>query len=90
PTLQYMGSRYADTLHTQPLPGYLLANLNMGYHRRITHVGELTVNLSILNLFNRHYIGLIDSSYFSTAASGGASFYPGAPITVAGTIGLRF
>ncbi|EGQ62371.1 TonB-dependent receptor [Acidithiobacillus sp. GGI-221] len=27
---------------------------------------------------------------FSTAASGGASFYPGAPITVAGTIGLRF
>ena len=90
PTLQYMGSRYADTLHTQPLPGYLLANLNMGYHRRITHVGELTVNLSILNLFNRHYIGLIDSSYLSTAASGGASFYPGAPITVAGTIGLRF
>lgn len=35
-------------------------------------------------------IGLIDSSYLSTAESGSASFYPGAPITVAGTIGRRF
>jgi len=90
PTLQYMSTRYADTMHTQPVPGYMLANLNMGYHQHIANLGEMTLNLNILNLFNRHYIGLIDSSYLTTAESGGASFYPGAPLTVVGSISIRF
>jgi len=90
PTFQYMSTRYADTQHTQPVPGYLLANLNLGYHQNIPQVGAMTVNLNFMNIFNRHYIGLIDSSYLTTAESGGASFYPGAPFTVVGSIDIRF
>jgi iron complex outermembrane recepter protein len=87
PTVQYLSTRYADSLHTQPLPGYFLANLNIGYQRHVHGLGTLNMGLSVLNLFNRKYISLIDTSYLQTS---GTSFYPGAPRTVAGTVTLSF
>ncbi|MCL4525480.1 MAG: TonB-dependent receptor [Gammaproteobacteria bacterium] len=87
PNVQYLTSRYVDSMHTEVVPGYFLANLNFGYKQHLAGIGTLNANLVIMNLFNRHYIGLIDTSYLQ---SSGASFFPGAPITVAGTVSLQF
>ncbi|MBU2733956.1 TonB-dependent receptor [Acidithiobacillus ferridurans] len=89
PVIQYTGLRYADSLHTQPVPAYCITNLNFAYHQPLRHVGELTARLQFLNLFNRHYIGLISQNYVQTGASA-ATFYPGAPLTVVGSLALRF
>lgn len=87
PTVQYLSTRYADSLHTESIPGYFLANLNVSYKRHIHDFGTLDVRLAILNLFDRKYVGMIDTSYLQTS---GASFYPGAPRTIAGTVSLHF
>ncbi len=89
PVIQYTGLRYADSLHTQPVPAYCITNLNFAYHRPVPHVGAFTARLQLLNLFNRHYIGLVSQNYVQTGASA-ATFYPGAPFTVVGSIGLQF
>ena len=56
---------------------------------QIGYWSELTARLQFLNLFNRHYIGLISQNYVQTGASA-ATFYPGAPLTVVGSLALRF
>lgn len=89
PVVQYTGTRYADSLHTQVVPAYWVTNLNLGYQRPIPQLGLLQLDLRFLNLFDRRYIGLVSQNYVQTGASA-ASFYPGAPFTVVGTIGLRF
>ncbi len=88
PRFQYMGTRYADSQNQLPISGYFLANLNLGYHQHVAGLGDLTATLGITNLFNRHYIGLIDASYLQDP--NGINFYAGAPRTVAGTVQLSF
>ena len=85
----HTGLRYAVSLHTQPVPAYCITNLNFAYHQPLRHVGEFTARLQFLNLFNRHYIGLISQNYVQTGANA-ATFYPGAPLTVVGSLALRF
>ncbi|MGC9160222.1 TonB-dependent receptor [Acidithiobacillus sp.] len=88
PRFQYMGTRYADSQNQQPIAGYFLANLDLGYRQRVAGLGKLQATLSFANLFNRHYIGVIDSSYLQSPSN--VNFYAGAPLTVAGTVSLRF
>ncbi|MGE0048142.1 MAG: TonB-dependent receptor [Acidithiobacillus sp.] len=85
---RYMGMRYAATGNQMPIPGYFLTNLDLGYRYQIAGVGTLVTSLNVANLFNRHYVGLIDSSYLQDPT--GINFYAGAPITVSGNVTLRF
>lgn len=89
PVIQYVGLRYADSLHTQPVPAYCITNLSFAYHRPVRQLGTFTARLQFLNLFNRHYVGFFTQNFVQTGALA-ANFYPGAPLTVVGSVGLRF
>ncbi|NNM82167.1 MAG: TonB-dependent receptor, partial [Burkholderiales bacterium] len=88
PRITWMGMRYADSQNQQPVGGYFLANLDMGYATKIPGAGKLEARIGIDNLFNRHYIGMIDAAYLQDP--NGIRFYAGAPLTVSATVSLRY
>lgn len=89
PVMRYSGVRYGDTEHTQRIPGYTTADLNLTWQARLS-VGKLAVSLSALNLFDREYIGVIRSDYYQLLSGGSAIYYPGAPRTGVAKISLDF
>ncbi|MFA7061250.1 MAG: hypothetical protein WC156_10570 [Pedobacter sp.] len=49
---------------------------------------KIAVGLDLINLFDRHYIGQINTSDFSLNNS--INYYPGAPFTVMSSITAEF
>ena len=88
PSVNYVGSRWATSTYTERLPGYLTADLNFSYAGK-ARWGGWELGLSVLNVFDRRYIGQISTSEINTA-SNGAIYYPGAPRTVVGKVKLTF
>ncbi len=88
PMLQYVGPRWATSTYDQRVPGYWLADLNLGYSEKAAW-GRWTAALGVMNLFDRQYIGQISTSEVNTTANG-AIYYPGAPRTVVASFGLKF
>lgn len=76
PVLRYTGKRYGDALQTEPVPGYATVDLSLGYQSKQSF-GKVNATLSVVNLFDRRYIGFINASYLQNA--GQTSYYPGAP-----------
>ena len=64
------------------------ADLNFSYAGK-ARWGGWELGLSVLNVFDRRYIGQISTSEINTA-SNGAIYYPGAPRTVVGKVKLTF
>ena len=75
--LRYVGEREGDLENSFTLPSYLRTDATI-YYRRNNFRAALNVN----NLF--------DIEYFEAAQYGRAGIFPGAPLTVIGTIGLEF
>jgi iron complex outermembrane receptor protein len=88
PSVNYVGSRWGTSTYTERLPGYLTADLNFSYAGK-ARWGGWELGLSVLNVFDRRYIGQISTSEINTA-SNGAIYYPGAPRTVVGKVKLTF
>jgi len=89
PLVRYIGKRYGDVENKQKVDDYVVADLHMSYHTgRIWAMEDITFNMSFLNLFNKRYIGNINTSDFSLSTS--TSYYPGAPLTVMGGITVKF
>lgn len=80
PVMHYTGKRYGDALQKEPVSGYFTVDMNFGYKTRLSF-GNLTASLSVLNLFDKQYIGFINASYLQN--TGQTSYYPGAPRTLA-------
>jgi iron complex outermembrane receptor protein len=87
PMVRYLSSRFADIENKQRVEGYPLADLHASYSPREGIFKDLTLSFSIVNLFDKRYIGLINTSDFSLSNS--TSFYPGASRTVMGGISMR-
>lgn len=89
PVLCYVGKRYGDTLNQQKVDGYLLADLHLGYQwKNVAMLQEVGVGLSVLNLFDKNYIGQISASDFDLNA--GTTYYAGAPRTAVATVSAKF
>lgn len=75
--LRYVGEREGDLENSFTLPSYLRTDAAIFYKRN-----NFRAALNVNNLF--------DTEYFEAAQYGRAGVFPGAPLTVIGTIGLEF
>lgn len=81
PLVRYIGARYGDSLETQKISGYAVADLHLSY--RIQSVPglakDMVVSFSALNMFDKRYIGIITADERSPGSA--SVYYPGAPRT---------
>ncbi len=100
PNAIYMGKRYGDMEHQQEIPSYVIFNLNIAYQKEHFWVfKDIKLGLDFMNLFNKHYISVIDtnesaaitsSNHFNPDAPNTAYYYAGMPFTVATSISADF
>ena len=89
PQLRYTGKRYGDVENTERISDYAVADLNIRYTKKnILWCKVFSAGVSFLNLFNTHYIGIINAS--DDTRQGSASYYAGAPFTVVGNVTFQF
>lgn len=86
PMAQYVGPRWATSNYDYRVPGYWLADLTLGYSQK-TSYGKWNVNVGVMNLFDRRYIGQVSTSEITGNTN---IYYPGAPRTVYASIGASF
>ncbi|HEY8066145.1 MAG TPA: TonB-dependent receptor [Methylosinus sp.] len=90
PVMHILGQRYADVLHTQSIPGYSVVDLTIAYPLKdLPYVKDASLSLNIQNLFNTKYIGVISYSDTTIDGSSAATFYQGAPFSVALTLSAK-
>jgi iron complex outermembrane recepter protein len=89
PMVRYIGTRYGDVENKEKVEDYAVADMHMSYTTgHIWAMEDIKFSLSVLNLFNKRYIGNINTSDFTLSNS--TSYYPGAPLTVMGGITIKF
>ncbi|OPY00117.1 MAG: ferrichrome outer membrane transporter [Syntrophorhabdus sp. PtaB.Bin006] len=89
PVIRYMGSRYGDMNNTQRVPAYVVADLNIAYEKGVLYgIKDFSAGVSIANLLNKKYIGIISGSEY--VFDGSPGYYQGAPTTVVFTISGKF
>jgi len=88
PILHFVGSRYGDAAHTQPIGSYTTVDLNFGYEHKFDW-GILNASLSVTNLFDTAYIGFINNSYYQNSLTSNAIYFPGAPRTILGKLAIK-
>jgi len=87
PLVHFTGKRYADSAHREKIGSYTRVDVDLS-KRSTTTWGELTTRLGVINLFDRKYIGLVTAS--DVQGTGSFSYYPGAPLTLMGSVELAF
>jgi iron complex outermembrane receptor protein len=89
PLLRYTGTRYGDTENKEKIGGYTVVDLHLAYTlKELLSFKKFTVGLDFINLFDRTYVGQINTSDF--ALSNSINYYPGAPFTVMSSITADF
>lgn len=89
PLLKWIDARYGDVTNTQKISGYAVTDLNLRYaHREPVLGARVSVGLSVVNLFDRRYVSAIAAS--DDGSTNQATYYPGAPRTVALTLEANF
>lgn len=89
PSVRFTGKRFGDTEEKQAVAGYTVADLGIDYQaRNLLGFKQLDLGLSISNLFDRRYIGLINTSDY--AVGGLPTYLPGTPRAVALTVRGKF
>lgn len=89
PAVLHIGKRFGDTEEKQSVPGYTVANLNIDHElKNIAGFRSARVGLAISNLFDKRYIGIINTSDY--AVGGLPTYLPGAPRAAALTVNAKF
>lgn len=90
PVVRYVGERYGDIENKEWIKASEVVDLTLDYRKhKIWGFDELWASLNFTNLFDKKYISTIKNDQdISEALS--TSYYPGAPFTVVGSIGLKF
>ncbi|HUH42914.1 MAG TPA: TonB-dependent receptor [Sulfurimonas sp.] len=89
PIIRYSGSRYGDALNNEKVDAYTTVDIHASYiWKNVLSLKEVALNASILNLFDKEYIGLIQNSDLSL--NNNTSYMPGAPISAFVSIEGRF
>ena len=89
PIIRYTSSRYGDILHNEKIEGAALFDFNITYNTALPGIKmkQLAVTLSFTNIFNKEYIGIINTADYKTL---GSSYQPGAPFTLYGSVAVSF
>lgn len=88
PSVRFIGVRYGLANDSQHVPSFAVVDFAATYDlSRLLHVSEVTARLSVQNLFDRHYIDVISVNEDNLSST---SYYAGAPLTVAGSLAVRF
>ncbi len=87
PVIRYVGSRYADSAHTEQVSAYTTLDLHAGYEHKLSQ-GSIGVKLGVTNLLDEGYIGQIKAS--DVQSSGAYNYFPGAPRTFVASLNFRF
>lgn len=88
PVGRYVGSRYGDSLNTQQVPDYLVFDVSATYDIAVPY-GKIVLSLSVDNVFDKRYIGFINSGYYQATSASGGIYFPGAPRAVWGKIAFK-
>ncbi|MBS0170003.1 MAG: TonB-dependent receptor [Nitrospira sp.] len=93
PVVRYISARYGNVDNTEKIAPYTVVDLFLTYSnpklfRALPGVKDGFLSLAFLNLFDKKYVGVINA--FEDRLGGGAAYFPGAPFTVAGSVGLKF
>jgi len=93
PTVRYVSARYGNVDNTEKVSPYTIVDLFLTYtnpalFRKLPGVKDGFVSVQFLNLFDKKYVGVINA--FEDRLGGGAAYFPGAPFTIAGSMGLKF
>ncbi len=89
PVLRYTGKRYGDVENREKISDYAVVDLNIRYTKKnILWCKVFSAGVTFLNLFDTHYIGIINAS--DDTRQGSASYYAGAPFTVVGNVTFQF
>ncbi|MFA7061662.1 MAG: TonB-dependent receptor [Pedobacter sp.] len=90
PIMRYVGERYGDVENKERISDYEVVDLNLEYRKKkVWGFDELTVSLNLLNLFDKKYVGIIKNDQDVSEALT-TTYYPGAPFTVVGSVGIKF
>ena len=90
PVVRYIGERYGDIENKESINDYEVVDLTLEYRKKkVWRFDELTASLNLLNLFDKRYISIIKNDQDISEALA-TSYYPGAPFTVVGSVGVRF
>lgn len=90
PAMRYVDARYGDVLQTERIPSYVTFDLSLGYTGGpLGPVKKWSATLGVQNLLDRKYISIIKNDLDDTG-TGSAAYYPGAPVTVTGSLSLAF
>ena len=80
--VDYMSKRYYSYTNDASVPDRTLVNLSAGYKmKNVSMLRELSLQASVSNLFDKHYISTIGSNGFTNSDPNGtyATLLPGAP-----------
>jgi iron complex outermembrane receptor protein len=84
PIVRNVGPRYGDAAQVQHVSGYTVFDLNANYHLGY----GIRLSMDLQNVFNRRYVAEIVPN--DTNLNGAASYYAGAPRTLAFTLSGTF
>jgi iron complex outermembrane receptor protein len=89
PSVNFIGSRYADVEHKEEVSSYATANLKLSYTFKKVPVAEaLKVSCELNNIFDRRYISGINSS--DDTQAGATSYMVGAPFSAVVSASVEF
>ncbi|MDD3467647.1 MAG: TonB-dependent receptor, partial [Campylobacterales bacterium] len=89
PLLRYSDKRYGDAENNQKVGAYAVTDIHLGYSmKNVLSAKELSFNASLLNIFNRKYVGIISSNDLSL--NGSTSYSAGAPFAAVASMSLKF
>ena len=81
-SVDYMSKRYYSYTNDASVPDRTLVNLSAGYKmKHVMMLREISLQASVNNLFDKHYISTIGSNGFTNSDAAGtyATLLPGAP-----------
>jgi iron complex outermembrane receptor protein len=88
PIVRHVGKRWSTVNYSESVPAYTTLDIGVGYELKTSH-GTWEAGLSLINVFDRHYVDHISASEVNTTANG-SIYYPGAPRTLVGKLSLMF
>ncbi|WP_041469092.1 TonB-dependent receptor [Chloroherpeton thalassium] len=88
PILRYTSERYGDIAHEEKIDGAATVDLDITYRDQIFGLKNLGVSLTFMNIFDKEYVSLINTSDYKTLGS--SSYQVGAPFTVVASISLDY
>jgi iron complex outermembrane receptor protein len=87
PVMRCSSARYGDLLHKEKIDGATLFDLDLTWSRAMLGFKQVDCSLSLLNIFDEHYVSMINTSDYKTLKT---SYQPGAPFTMMATIALHY